>query len=94
MLSFYEIMLAMSNNWTYFDARYSKPSVIDSYLLFEYELLHEGLSTSPIGGPCVESRRKADDLMMVCAMREVAGDLHAALLCCNQAACTKCLSVI
>jgi len=46
-----------------------------------------GLSTSPVGGPYVESRRKADDLMMVCSMKEVAGDLHAALLCCNQAAC-------
>jgi len=52
-----------------------------------YELLHEGLSTSPVGGPCVESRRKADDLMMVCSMKEMTGDLHAALLCCNQAAC-------
>jgi len=42
---------------------------------------------SPVGGPCVESRRKADDLMMVCALKEMTGDLHAALLCCNQAAC-------
>lgn len=51
-------------------------------------VLDAGLSTSPVGGPCVESRRKADDLIMVCEMKEVAGDLHAALLCCNQAACT------
>jgi len=42
---------------------------------------------SPTAGQSVESRRKADDLMMVCEMKEIAGDLHAALLCCNQAAC-------
>ena len=34
--------------------------------------------------------------MMVCSMKEMAGDLHAALLCCNQAVCTYllcCLSL-
>jgi len=55
--------------------------------LLKYELLHEGLSTSPIARSHIESRRKADDLMLVCSKKEVAGDLHAALLCCNQAAC-------
>jgi len=58
-------------------------------LSFRHECLYEGLSVSPVAGHSVESRRKADDMMMVCSMKEMTGDLHAALLCCNQAACTS-----
>jgi len=47
----------------------------------------QGPSARPVDDSCIESQRKADDLMMVCSMKEVAGDFHAALLCCNQAAC-------
>jgi len=47
----------------------------------------QGPHASPVGGSCVESRQKADELMMVCSLKEMSGDLHAALLCCNQAAC-------
>ena len=43
---------------------------------------------SPVGGPCVESRRKADDMLMMCTLKEMSGDLHEALIFCNQAACT------
>jgi len=52
-------------------------------------VLTEAPSASPVDSRCVESRLKADDLMLVSSMKEATGDLHAALLCCNQAACTS-----